>query len=335
MEFFSAVGLSFAASPVWFYGEKWVAERYGTRLSEAVSCNDAEREKIKTWTASVACYFVQASLWALYSRGEDWIFDPANWVEHLSAIPAVSTPEGVARVFPFYILYLGYCWHSLAKDLQRVRASEEATSMQAMFIFHHLLTIFLVSLSIQYNGYRCGVITRLLFGPVDLVLYSSKILQIFAKDGKFPFTAMAALYVVNNVLWICLRIVGYGWMIYSAYGMLRVACAPHEWMMTCKPMMHGVPWMHTVLTFLLIGCGLMWLLQFIWGIALFEATVKYITKRGKVSGDSLDRGQGDGQAKLVAKAKDRKSRIKAALNEACTTPHTAAPHPSNEQKKAQ
>jgi hypothetical protein len=159
-------------------------------------------------------------------------------------------------------------------------------------------------------------------------------LQIFAKDGKFPFTAMAALYVVNNVLWICLRIVGYGWMIYSAYGMLRVACAPHEWMMTCKPMMHGVPWMHTVLTFLLIGCGLMWLLQFIWGIALFEATVKYITKRGKVSGDSLDRGQGDGQAKLVAKAKDRKSRIKAALNEACTTPHTAAPHPSNEQKKA-
>merc|ERR1719506_1197770 len=99
-------------------------------------------------------------------------------------------------------------------------------------------------------------------------------------------------------------------------------------------MMHGIPWMYPVHTSLLIGCMVMWILQFIWGIALFEATVKYISKRGKSSGDALDRGQGDGQAKLVQKGTARKDRIKAALNEACTNSHTAAPKTSKEHKKA-
>jgi hypothetical protein len=325
MEFLSAVGLSFLASPLWFYGEQWVAERYGRRLSEAVSCSEAEKEKIKSWTASVACYFVQASLWVVYACGEEWIFDAGNWAEHLRTSPEVATPERVARVFPYYLVYLGYCWHSLAKDLRRVGASEEKTSMQIMFLFHHVLTIFLVSLSIQYCGFRAGVITRLLFGPVDLVLYSSKILAIFANDGQFPFEGMVALYIVNNVLWIALRVVGYGWMISSLWSMLRVVGTPN---------MYGVPWMYPVTWSLWIGCMVMWLLQLIWGIALFEATVKYITK--KSSSDALDRGQGDGQARLVAKGKDRKDRIKAALNEACTNSYTAAPLPKtrSEGKKA-
>ena len=41
-------------------------------------------------------------------------------------------------------------------------------------------------------------IACLLEAQVDLVLYSSKILSTFAKEGKFPFKAMAAIYIVLN-----------------------------------------------------------------------------------------------------------------------------------------
>jgi hypothetical protein len=328
MDFVSAVGLSFVASPLWFYTEKLVAERFGRRLAQTVNCSDAEKAKIEGWTASVTCYFVQASMWIVYCRGEDWVFDPWNWDQALETSPYVATPEKVAKVFPYYLVYLGYCWHSLCKDVKRVGASDEATSMQMMFLFHHVLTIFLVALSIQYCSFRCGVITRLLFGPVDLVLYSSKILSTFAKEGKFPFKAMAAIYIVNNILWISLRIIGYGWMIFQAYRM---------WSAHAHANMFGVPWMYPVATSLLVGCIVMWLLQLIWGIALFEATVKYIGNRGKSSGDAMDRGQGDGEAQLVAKRKDRQARLKAAMDEVCTNPHTAAPAPqtSGKDKKAQ
>lgn len=194
-----------------------------------------------------------------------------------------------------------------------------------MFLFHHVLTIFLVALSIQFCSFRFGVITRLLFGPVDLVLYTSKILATLTKEGKFPWKAMAGIYIVNNILWNCLRIIGYGWMCYAAWRVWRYSCFPN---------MHGIPWMYTVSTLLMVGCVVMWSLQFIWGIALLQATGKFIA--GKSGGDALDNGQGDGQSKLVAKSKERKARIKGALSEACSNPHTSAPAPRTyEEKKAQ
>ena len=68
---------------------------------------------------------------------------------HWRATLVAQADSWMIKVYPYYLAYLGYCWHSLWKDVKRVGASEEATSMQMMFLFHHVLTIFLVALSIQ------------------------------------------------------------------------------------------------------------------------------------------------------------------------------------------
>ena len=44
----------------------------------------------------------------------------------------------------------------------------ETSHVQAMFLFHHVLTLFLVALSVEWRCWRAGVLTRLCHGPADV-----------------------------------------------------------------------------------------------------------------------------------------------------------------------
>merc|ERR1712187_659367 len=114
--------------------------------------------------------------------------------------------------------------------------------------------------SVPAFAWRCGVLTRLMFDPVDIFLYGSKFYQGFYDQGRGHFSVVAFLYVSNNVIWGGLRVVLYGWFCVSIT------------MMVLQHYQTFNGFVSAMLCALLLGSWVMWALQVLWMFALAAAT---------------------------------------------------------------
>jgi len=234
----------------------------------------------------VTCYVFQCILWWVYAfGGEFWIFDVAGWDKHLEPVPELDLDR--PHVLPYYVFYLGYAFHSLVKDVRRC-AGNFNSAMQAMFLFHHVLTIFLVTLSIEYRCWRAGVLTRLLFGPADVGVYAGKVMIAAHDKGLVSKTVMGTTYFCVTCMWFVLRVFGYFFVIYTLHTIYIAKGDQFEINL----------W--RVSTALLYGSWTMWTLQVIWAVYLVGPTYRFLRYGGR-GYDAIDAGQD--VTKEIAKAK--------------------------------
>jgi hypothetical protein len=245
-------------------------------------------------------------MWLVYAfDGEEWIWDLAGWVEHLTPTAAIDAKR--PHAYPFYVLYLGYAFHSLVKDVRRC-AGNFRSPMQAMFLFHHVLTLFLVALSVEWRCWRAGVLTRLCHGPADVGIYGGKVMIAAHGLGHVKNWIMATTYIMVTLTWWVLRVYMYGTVIYTLHLMYNLKSS--EW--------ETAQWW--VCTSLLYGSWMMWILQVIWGFNLTGNTVRFLRYNDR-GYDSIDTGQNVN--KDIARAKGKGT----------TTDETSTDEPNDEDDK--
>jgi len=272
----STVVKSLACAPLWMAVEYlcgFLAKPYAAYVDKS---DEKLEKKLVAWTGNVSSHGLQCLFWWVYAlSGETWIFDIFGWVVELEPTEArlIDRP----RVLPVYIMYLGYAWHSLQKDVRRSWGNFHQP-MQAMFLFHHLLTIFLVALSIEHNCWRAGVLTRLAHDPADIMIYTSKIYIAAYEKGKGSYLRVCFIYVITVIVWVSTRVVLYGWVNYCLHVMYLAKVDSWE------------PTHQIVCVSLLIGSWVMWILQVIWSYALGASMYQFVTT-GHQPTDSIDKGQ--------------------------------------------
>jgi hypothetical protein len=281
MGFASTLLTAAAVSPLWYGLERFV-QFLAEPITKQLSDGPANHVKLTGWCANVTCYVLQCLLWLVYAfGGEDWVFDMGTlggndgWVKHLEPVAALDATR--QYVLPYYVVYLGYACHSLVKDVRRCWGNF-SSPMQAMFLFHHVLTLFLVILSIENRCWRAGVLTRLAHGPADVGVYGGKLVIAAYDKGMVSKRLMGTTYVTVTLLWFYLRCYLYGRVNYALQVMYNAKSS--EW---------GT-FQFAVCTALLVGSWVMWLLQVIWAVNLVLPTVRFL-RDGDRGYDSIDAGQ--------------------------------------------
>lgn len=272
---------SLCLSPFW-YSFEYIIGFLAVPIAQANKLSPQMEGNVRKWLRSGFSHLLQLLIWFLYVfGGESWILHP--WSYHETTHPRHA--EAVAnrgRVLPVYIMYLAYAWHSFFKDSRRA-IGRLSDPMQAMFLFHHILTIFLVAVSLDSNNYRAGVLTRLALEPSDLGVYLSKISTPVYDAGNLPYSLIASMYVANITVWTLLRVVFYAFVNYQ----LTVMCLT----------MDSTDPSATVTWVLLVGQWVMWTLQVIWMVAIGDVVQKFV-RSGKTPMDAIDKGQQDAQTEI-------------------------------------
>lgn len=283
--------ISLLLSPLWFLFESAMALA-AVPIAQHINAAPKLHTALCAWIGSASSHAIQMCLWWIYAfSGEDWIFSPGSWVDTIDPM----NPESVAnqrRVLPYYLLYLAYAWYSTCKDLRR-NWNKLHNPSQIMFFIHHLLTLFLVMLSLDNGAYRVGVLTRIAHDPADIVMYYGKVYTAMYDQGKGDRGILSVWYLAVIGTWVLTRVLFYGYIVVEV---------------TRMAVRHSGAWSSGLasISFALIAASwLMLFLQLIWAVHIGDMTRKFL-RSGRVVVDAIDKGQtGNAQTKGGKEQVDR------------------------------
>jgi len=197
-----------------------------------------------------------------YPGWEDW----QNWPAYCAWQP-YEDPERDVVHLP-YFTYLIFCWFIFWNDC--LKHGRKANVMQFMFDCHHLIAIFLTTMSLEYGWWRCGFLTRMCHCNSDLFVYIMKSFEFIYKQktGRKNDRLLKVLMVILFISWMVLKVTIYGWLMMSIF-----LYSAQE---TREIESYVVMW---ALTF---GSLLMWILQAVWAVGIGKITYQYVMTKGEV-----------------------------------------------------
>lgn len=278
--------LSLVVAPLWTGFEYLVK-------TAVEKCDPQAPPKMGMALTTASSHTVQLVMWwalVVISPMTSWVFDMAGWSETM--LPRAWDTAERATLAPCYVIYFGFSWHSLVKDLRRSWGNLKSPD-QLSFLLHHIITVLLVAGAFQVGVWRAGVLTRLIHDPADVFLYGSKFYQNLYDQGKGSRGVLSFLYILNNFVWFGTRVLLYGILVIYMIGTAKLALGSSGVDLYTK----------VVLISLLVGSVVMWLLQVIWMGALVAATRKFLRSKGKDTYDHLDVGQPDEDTEKAKKTK--------------------------------
>lgn len=278
-------------APCWAFFDK-VVLGVATRFVDAGADGGEAPKKMASAATTASSHLVQFLMWwaVVFSAGlTPWVFDTSGWTESM-----LPRPQDVAErdmLAPFYVICLGFTWHSLVKDIRRSWGNLKSLD-QISFLLPHVAAVLLVAGAFKVGCWRAGVLTRLIHDPADIFLYGSKFYQGYCdQPGRGNRGFLAFLYLLTCVVWALTRVILYGYFVLCINGVLLcVWDGNYGAFTTC-----------TCVAFWLGSC-IMWLLQITWPGAILAATRKFLRSKGQDTVDHLDHGQPEEKtAPLLAK----------------------------------
>lgn len=277
---------SILIAPIWTLFESLVlgvAER-------CIGQDSGEAAKKMASAVTTACsHSLQLVMWwyvVLNGELTGWVFDYSGW-----AAIMLPRPQDIAErdmLTPYYMIYFGFAWHSLVKDLRRSWGNLKSPE-QFSFLLHHILAVVLVAGAFKVGCWRAGVLTRLIHDPADIFLYGSKCYQSFVDQGRGRRIVLVFLYILNNIVWSGTRVFLYGYFMLCLNDLLELVWADAS-IGTFTRIVCSALW---------LGSAIMWLLQVIWFGALVAATRKFIYKGEIERKDIIDVGQSEEKTPLT------------------------------------
>lgn len=208
--------------------------------------------KFQQWFSALVAHSVMWGMWskwAVQGNHVGWLLDLPNWTSH--CFPKIEASAAAERrsVGPYYVMYFSYVLHSCYKDMIK-SAGRKGGSMQVLFDLHHIVAVGLTALSINWGGWRAGVLTRLIHDIGDIVLYASKLQQAMYESGASSNANIRKWFIVSLITWFVTRIGLYGWACIALSGVMKRVLQEFKDKLPAWPY-----WLQ------IIGCWIMFALQ--------------------------------------------------------------------------
>jgi len=249
---------------MWFLGVQKVKLEKGTRLYSKVM------EYFPHLMTKVIMNVVEFGLWLTWLARFDGWQDWRNWVQYTLPLPTTHEEYGPAK--QIYYIYFVFIIFTTLKDIWRRPANTGIA--QYSFDMHHLLALGLTGASLSTGMWRGGMLCRVSHGITDVVVYSVKIIETYddvqgilgRKQNSYLTMAISLLLIW--VAWVSQRVVVYGYI-----------CVQFTYLVYV--LKESYPKHAPIAVALCIGSWLMYVLQWVWAIALSQTILTYI-KQGKI-----------------------------------------------------
>lgn len=226
------------------------------------------REKFQAWASSLVVHSGMWLMWWNFAKNNDclkWVFDHKRWGDSLNPLPD-NHPER-SSVGVCYVVYFSYVLHTCYRDM--LASGRKGGRLQMIFHLHHLIAIFLVSLSIKYGAWRGGVMTRLIHDVGDIALYAAKLRQALYETRREHPSVLTKWFAFSLITFASTRIGLYGYLCRSFDKVLdnvRTKKDPNERV-------------HTLLNY---GSWLMFVLQIVFVKGFADTMIGYYRSGGEV-----------------------------------------------------